>query len=263
MDNQTEVFEATQAEPVAVIRHEPPALPMAQERTSPTAVFDLLRMAIEKNIPVEALEKLQALHERVSDRQAAAEFAESLATFQRTCPPIAKNATATVATRSGGSFQYGFADLPEIALTIAPHLKAVGLTYTWDSTVDQGKLTTTCHLRHINGHRESASFTCPVESGAGMSEQQKYAAALSFGRRMSLISVLGLTTTEAERIPVDPTPITEDEAADIEAKAEELGINKPKLLKFLKVESFATIPAARKLDALAAIEDYRQKKGAK
>lgn len=234
-----------------------------REHTSAPAVLDLLRLAIEKNVPVEALEKLQALHERVSDRQAAQEFAHALATFQRRCPPIAKNKTATIASRTGSGFQYGFADLPEICLTIAPHLEAVGLSYTWNSKAEGGLLTTACVLRHVNGHRETSTFSCPVESGAGMSEQQKYAAALSFGRRMSLISALGLTITEAERIPIDPTPITEDEALAIEDQCDELGINKPKLLKFLKVESFTAIPAARRLDALAAIEDYRQKKGAK
>ena len=234
-----------------------------QHHTTATTVVELLRMAMEKGMPVEALERLQSLHEKVSDRQAAQEFNQALAAFQKACPPIAKNKTANIAGRNGGGHTITYADLPEIAMSVAPHLEAVGLSYTWDSTAEKGLLVTTCILRHVNGHRERASFTCPVESGAGMSEQQKYAAALSFGRRMSLISVLGLTTTEAERIPLDPTPISPDEALAIEDQCDDLGINKPRFLKFLGAESFATIPQAKRLDALAAIEDKRAKGGAK
>lgn len=231
------------------------SLPAPRDQQAPP-VFLLLQQAIDKGIGVDALEKLQTLYERETARQAAAEFAEALNRFQQQCPQIAKNKKTDYASRTGGRVQYDYADLPQIAETIAPHLKANGLGYTWDSEADKGQIRTTCHLRHLNGHRESASFTCPVESGAGMGEQQKYAAALSFGRRMSLIQVLGLTTTEAERVPIDPTPVTEEQAADIEAKADELKVPKARLLKFLKVQSFAEIPAVRKIEALAAIEEF-------
>ena len=233
------------------------------DQTSPSAIIDLLRLAIDKNIPVDALERLQALHERVTDRQAAAEFAQAVAEFQAKCPQIGKNAKANITTKNGGSFSYSFADLTQIAQTIKPHLLAVGLSYTWDSDVKDKQVVCTCILRHLNGHRESAKFTCPVDSSAGMSEQQKYAAALSFARRQSLVQVLGLTTVDPEAQSMDPTPITEQEAAAFEADCERVGIGKARLLNWLKVNSFAEIPARRKMEVAAAIEERAAKGGQK
>jgi len=251
---------ATVVVPTAVVAHRD-ALPAEREQTAPLAIVELLRLAIEKNIPVEALERLQALHERVSDRQAASEFAHAMAAFQANCPPIAKNKKADIATRSGTNFQYTFADLPQIAKTIAPHLQAVGLAYTWDSKVADKQIVCACILQHVNGHKQVASFTCPVESGAGMSEQQKYAAALSFARRQSLVQVLGLCTVDPEAETMDPTPITAEQAADLAALCDECKVDRKRVLKWLKVERLEQVPAVRYADVVAAVREKAVAKG--
>lgn len=249
----------------AVAKVESLSAPMvATEQGNP--VFGLLQMAIEKNIPVEALEKLQALYEKALDRQAASEFAAAVAEFQRACPPIAKNAKTDYATKSGVRVKYAYADLPEITKTIAPHLQANGLAYTWDSRVEGAMVNVVCILRHINGHKERAQFTCPAESNAGMSEQQKFAAALSFGRRQTLIQALGLTTTELEKEAVDPTPVTDEEAEALELLCDELKVTKARFLKWVGVDAFAKVPAARyqeSIDTIKATAAQRAEKAGK
>jgi len=167
-------------------------------QTSPSAIIDLLQVAIEHNLPVETLERLQALHERVSDRAAANEFARELAAFQEECPPIVKSSTAKVMTRGGVNYSYKYAELDQIARTVRPLLARRGFSYTWDSDVRDMALHCVCILRHVNGHFEKANFSAPVESAAGMSEQQKHASALTYARRQSLVQVLGLTTTDPD-----------------------------------------------------------------
>ena len=97
----------------------------------------LLQTAIEKEIPVEALEKIVALHERVADREAAKEFASAMALFQSECPPIPKKSTAVVKKdgvvqytgghmpAGAGRFQYGVRVRP--ALDDARELAHLGL----------------------------------------------------------------------------------------------------------------------------------------
>lgn len=163
-------------------------------------ITDLLRVAVEKQIPVETMEKLVALHERMSDRAAAQEFAEAMAKFQASCPPIPRTAKANIATKTGGRFGYTYAPLDQIARTIRPHLERVGLSCTWDSETNEAHTIVhcTCIVRHVNGHRSEARCSMPIESSAGMSAQQKVAAAMTFAQRKSLCQALGLTTTEPD-----------------------------------------------------------------
>lgn len=248
-----EVIEPTA---VSVVRH---------QTTSPDAIMQLLQTAVEHNLPVEALERLQALHERVSDRAAAVEFARDLATFQQKCPPIAKKSTAQVTTKSGAKYSYRYAELDQIARTIAPFLAELGLSYTWDSEIkDRGILVCTCTLRHVNGHSVTATFAAPVESGAGMSEQQKHASALTYARRQSLIQVLGLTTTEPDTDGAKLEPISKEQADDLRALIEEVGANLPKFLKYAgvqRIEDILSRDYEAMINAVRAVGDKKRQGG--
>jgi hypothetical protein len=231
--------------------------------TSPVTVTDMLNRALEKGLPVETLEKLVALHERVSDRAAASEFATALADFQYECPPITKTSTAKIVGQSGSSYSYTYAELSHIANVVRPLLHSRGFSYAWDSEFRDKMLTCTCTLRHVNGHREKATFTSPVESRAGMSEQQKHAAALSYAKRMSLIQVLGITTADPDTDGANPETITKEQVAELRMLADEVGADMPRFLRFLK---YATLEEIRKTDfymARTALSAKREQKSAR
>ena len=158
----------------------------------------LLEMALEKGVDVEKLERLIALQERAADRNARSGFLEALRSFQEECPPPPKSKTAKIATAGGGSYSYSYATLDGIATTIRAVLHRHGLSYTWttEASDDLSVLNVVCILRHVDGHEERATFPVPVETSAKMSAAQKTGSALTYGRRQSLVSVLGLTTAE-------------------------------------------------------------------
>ena len=208
-------------------------------------VSDLFRLAIDKGISVEGLEKLVMLHERIADRSAGQEFAEALAGFQNDCPSISKESRAEITPRSGIKYGYNYAELDRIVEVVRPILHKYGLAFSWDSGVEGPTLSCVCTLRHINGHKEKATFACPTESRAGMSVQQAHAGALTFARRQALVQVLGLTTCEpdSDGATVGPT-ISEKQVADLEALISEVGANKTKYLKLLKVANLDKILAS-------------------
>lgn len=239
-------------ETVAVVR---------EQGTQPDAIVRLLELAVERSVPVEMLERLQALHERVSDRAAATEFAQALASFQNACPAIAKTSTAEIATKSGVKYTYSYAELDQIARTIRPHLQALGLSYTWDSEMQTtGVIVCRCTLRHINGHTITASFACPTENPSAMTSQQKHAAALTYARRQSLIQVLGLTTTDPDTDGANPEPITEEQAHDLDTLISELGVDKPRFLRWAKVERLEDIPARNFESAIKSVRSVAAEK---
>lgn len=227
-------------------------------------IQQLLHLAIEKGAGVDALEKLVGLHERVTAREAALEFARQLADFQANCPPIGKVKTADIMTRSGGKYSYTYAPLEEIVRVVKPLLVARGFSYGWDSDVTGAQLKVTATLRHVNGHFVTASFTLPIENASAMSPQQKVGAALTFAQRKTLESVLGLNTTEEDSDAVareiDPTPITVDQVLELDDLITESGTNLPRFLKYLAVETLEQLPAARFAEAKAALQQKGRKR---
>jgi hypothetical protein len=239
--------------------------PVAGGLVAVDSVTDLLRVAIEKGTPVEALEKLVSLHERMEARQAARLFAEAMGAFQRECPQIKKGSTAKIATKSGSSYEFTFAPLEEIAAVINPILARHGLSYNWDMTVKDGMLTDVCTVRHIAGHSVPSSVTVPIATSSGMSEQQKVSAANTFAKRLSLSNALGIITMDddPEAKEADPTPISDDQATVVADRVKDLKINAGKFLKYVGAKSVATIRAVDYERAIAALDQYEAKRGDK
>ena len=209
---------------------------------------DMIRWALENDANVEVMERIVALQERVTDRNARMAFFLALATFQETCPEIRKSKTADIATKSGGKYGYSYAPLEEITRTIREPLKTVGLSYGWTVEGAVGSvLDVICILRHIEGHEERSSFPVSTATSAAMSEAQKGGAALTYGKRQSLTSVLGLTTAEEDTDAALRTPgqtITEGEAADLDQKIRESEANRARILEFACVERLEEVQAA-------------------
>lgn len=237
--------------------------PLAPRSLVDVPISAVLQAAIEKGIDPSGLEKLVALYERMSETAARKEFAQALADFQAECPSIAKTSEAQIATRSGGSYSYKYAELDAIAGTIRPLLQKHGLSYTWDSSFANGVLECTCTVRHANGHSVSAKFSCPTDSASAMSSQQKNAAALTFARRQSLIQVLGLTTCDsdndgAEARARESVKITEHQAANLEALIADVNADSKRFLAFFGIERLSDLPAGKFHDAVRALESKRK-----
>lgn len=231
-------------------------------------IQQLLAAAVDRQLPVEAMEKLVTLYERMADRQAAQEFAAAMAAFQAECPAVKHSRTAKFATKSGQGVEYSYAELPAIAETIRPFLHKHGLTYRWNSTPD-GKLCQ-CIVRHENGHEISSTFPVLVDDNSLRSSAQNHAAALTYARRQSLVQALGLTSADSDidgrmghsRGPSGAT-VTAQQANDLRALAMEAGADEGKFLQFMKVASWEEIPAAGYAAALKALEAKRKQQEAK
>jgi hypothetical protein len=243
------------------------APPASKALTTPasTDVRSLMLAAIENGKGIEAvqvLERLVALEEKAQARVAAEEFAKALAAFQAECPPVPKNKTASIVSENKGtSFSYQYAELPVIARHVAPYLKKVGLSYKWDSAIEGDKITVFCTVRHVAGHAETNKCQLPLGTRAGMSEQQKVAAARTFGERLSLIEGLGITTADPDldgAEPDDKLPrITQEQADTLRALGEEVQVDKEKFFAALGVSSFEGIRASQYHTAVQMLERRR------
>lgn len=243
-----------------------------REQSPPTAqprnMTDLLFSAVENKMPVEQLKEVFAMYERASDRVAQQAFAAATAAFQRECPPIKKNSTASIVTKSGSSFKYTFAELDDIARTVNPILARNGLSYTWDATVKGGDLTCVCTVRHVDGFSQTSSITVPTDTASAMSSQQKVGAALTFARRLSLCSALGLTATDDDidgGDKGDTSTVSDEQIANITKMMENAATaNKRELpefiASFLTYMGVADVKQIRAAEYQKAVDALRQKK---
>lgn len=228
----------------------------------PDTLMGLVRTAVERGaaIEVEVFERLVALQERVEARNAEMAMARALANFQRDCPPIGRVKTAEVKKNGVKAYEYHFAPLDEIMRVIRPHLTANGLSFVHDAKMTPTEITVICTLQHTDGAVRTATFSGPTDSSGGKNPIQMVASARSYGRRYTLMDVLGLTTEEDTdgNAPASVGPKVTDEQFNVLVKLkDEVGADVARFCAFLGVETLRDIPAARYEEAKAALEAKR------
>jgi hypothetical protein len=224
----------------------------------PNAITALIQTAIEKDIDAESLQKLVDVLERVTDRNAAQSFNAALAGFQSECPVIPKNKTASFPTKSGGRMEYSYAPLDTIVKIVRPIAHEHGLSFAWNTATEDKQLSSTCTLRHVDGHASTATATVPIDGVAKMSAQQQSGAAMQYAMRYSLIQVLGITTAEDDTDGKEPSPpISKSQAANLECLIDEVKADRGKFLGWMQVESVSDITADRLRTAIQALERKR------
>jgi hypothetical protein len=233
-------------------------LALAEVGTEPGGeVAQLIALAINKYVAVEVLERLFDLQVRVERRDARSAFFAAVAAFQEECPEIVKDKRAEVLTRKGSTYYYSYAPLDTIARTIRPILKRHRLSYSWttEKTDNPGVLDVVCILRHKDGHEERATFPTPIDTAAAMSGAQKNGAALTYGRRQSLVSVLGLVTADDDPdAPLaDTQPISKGQAAAILDKILATGSDLQKFCAYMGVQEVEQISAGDFERAIAVL----------
>jgi|SRR3990167_1875637 len=182
---------------------------MSKELTvkSTNEVSGFIEQAIKQNLPVETMEKLFALHEKVKAGQAKEAFTHAMAEFQKAIPVIEK--TKQVKNKDG-TLRYQYAPLEVIIKQIKTPLADNGLSFTWEVENKEGFIKAFAKVTHIFGHSEVSSFEVPIDKGGFMTSPQQFASALTFAKRYALCNVLGLSTSEED---TDATDVNKEKTA--------------------------------------------------
>lgn len=180
--------------------------------------MSLLTMAVQQGANVDTLERLAVLREKFLAEKARKAYFDSLAAFQSECPVIVKSNRVIFS----GSEKYRYAPIDKIIQTVGPLLQKHGFAFQRDSKIENGWVEAIVTITHREGHSETKSFRVPTDSKAGMSEQQKYGAALTFADRYAFTGALGIKTGD------------EDNDANQGAKAKNITALKAELWALLK-----------------------------
>jgi hypothetical protein len=154
--------------------------------TSPPAVTMFERLAADPNVPVDKLEKLIALQERIAAHDAEASFNGAFAQMQAALPTV---------TERGRSVTGPYATLEDIIEAVRPVLHRFGFALSHRSEFpDSGRVKVTALLTHRDGHAITSEFIANADTSGSKNAIQALGSAVSYGRRYTTKDLLNIAT---------------------------------------------------------------------
>jgi len=157
--------------------------------------YDILMRAIELNVDLDAFEKLVNLVEKVQIDKAKREFYEAFAKFQSQVPPILKSSEVNM---GAGRPRYNYASLYDIISKIQKPLGDNNLSFRWEISNNNDIITVTCILSHSGGYELQTSIQAGKDATPGKSNVQAIASTITYLKRYTLISLLGIGTADPD-----------------------------------------------------------------
>jgi len=155
----------------------------------------LIDKAIEKDIDVDKFAKLVDIVKMLENEKAKRDFYEALSNFQGEVPTITKKSEVNMGY---GKPRYNYASLGDIITEIQKPLQKCGLSYHWRVNNDDSFIEVTCILAHKSGYELSTSISAAKDATPGKSNVQAIASTITYLKRYTLISLLGIGTADPD-----------------------------------------------------------------
>ena len=165
--------------------------------------YDILMRAIELNVDLDAFEKLVNLVEKVQIDKAKREFYEAFAKFQSQVPPILKSSEVNM---GAGRPRYNYASLYDIISKIQKPLGDNNLSFRWEISNNNDIIEVTCILSHSGGYELQTSIQAGKDATPGKSNVQAIASTITYLKRYTLVSLLGIGTADPDDDAVSTIP---------------------------------------------------------
>ncbi len=217
----------------------------------PVTPASMLQIALEKGASIEQMQQLMDLQDRWEANQAKKAYVQAMTQFRSKCPAIEK-------TRKAHNSMY--AGLAETLQTIKGLLSECGLSHSWRTGKTQdGLIEVTCCVTHISGHSECTSLAGEPDKSGSKNSIQAVASTVSYLERYTLYALLGLASKDMDTDANPPKQlITEEQALNMEALADEVGADKKKFLQYWQVKNFNEFSVKQYTNAMKSLEAKRK-----
>lgn len=204
------------------------------------------------------LEKLLEMKKNWDKEQARKSFLCAFSAFQEEMPPVQK-------LKSGHHGKY--ADICDLVSIAKPYLSKNGLSYRFQQTDSERRMTIECIISHVDGHSVSTSMESELvtASNGGMNNLQQRGATISYIRRYALSSALGIVTADEDsdgRLNAqDGDLINDEQLAELEVLIKPFSNQRDKFLKSLAIKEMRDLPLCRFAQAKRTLENRVKKNG--
>lgn len=181
---------------------------------------------------VEVLCQMMDLYERNEKREAEKAFASALTELQG--ETIRVQATKAVDVKNGVP-RYTFAPYEEIMQLVQPMLTRHGFSITFDTKVDDQRLTSVCTLTHKAGHSRSNQFSVRFSKPPGCSDAQGDMSTKSYAKRGALCDALNIVVDHDDDARMVGKPIGKERGLELRRRVVETKSDEIAFLKFAGV----------------------------
>ncbi|MEK1893183.1 MAG: ERF family protein [Rhizobium sp.] len=217
------------------------------------------RIVMDPSIPIDRLEQMLAMKERMEDRaredaerQAKKAFFSAMSKCQKELPVVIKRSRNTHTNSN-------YADLAAIEEQAMPiiHDHGFAVSFQPDGYNDKGELRILWEVSHAEGHSRSGVGEIPVD-GAGSQGKvnktgtQAFGSTATYGRRYLLCMIFNISTGDDRdgnraKTPTedDVTPITEAQASVIRGLIDEAELEIDQFCQHWKIEAVPDISKAK------------------
>lgn len=209
----------------------------------------LADLAKDPSVSPDKLGQVIDAHDRFAAREAVTAYNAAFVAAQKAMPAVVRDAINDVTASR-------FARLATISAAIDPIIHAHGLSVSFgaaDSAL-ANHYKVLCHVRHEGGHSETHAFDVPRDSDAYEDERQKIAlhafgSSMTYGQRYAKVMTFDvrLLDDDNDGNPVQPPGdlISNEDLIDLKHDIERVGASLERLLRVLKVDTLAQLPASR------------------
>lgn len=143
------------------------------------------KMASMPDLPIEKLERMLDMQERITNRYAQEQFNSSMAAMQAEIPAIAER---------GQAHNTKYATFEDINDEVKPIMKRHGFGLTFRVKNVQGAVEVTGVLMHAAGHREETCMMLPLDTSGSKNAVQAVGSSVSYGKRYVMCAMLNIAT---------------------------------------------------------------------
>lgn len=224
------------------------------------------RAARDPSVDPGKMERLFAMRKDLEQEAARKAFNAAVAAAKSSIGPIIKNKRVGYESkRTGDRTDYRYEDFAAVARAVDGPLSENGLSYRFRTAQDGASVIVTCILAHSDGHSEETTLRGAVDTSGQKNAIQGIGSAVTYLQRYTLKAALGLSASEADNdgagtSAADDRTLSEEQLAEVEQMIADRGIDRQKLLEYLKIESLESVLASRFEDLKGVIKRGRGNK---
>lgn len=155
------------------------------------------RVLSNPDLPVEKLEQMFDLYQKVQASEARKAFDAAMAGAKSEIPVIRKSRTVSHETKTGGTKSYVHEDLGGIAEIVDPILAKYGLSYRYRTSSNVNEpISVTCIIAHKQGYFEETTLSAGRDDSGNKNSLQAIGSTITYLQRYTLKAALGLAAAK-------------------------------------------------------------------
>lgn len=232
------------------------------------------RIAMDPTIPIDRLEQMLAMKERMEDRnremaredreyEAKTAYFSAMSACQKELPVVTKN-------KRNSHTNSNYADLAAIEDQAMPIIYAhgFGVSFQPDGYNDLGELLIKWEISHSGGYVRNGVGAIPVDGvgakgGVNKTGTQAFGSTATYGRRYLLCMLFNISTgddNDGNRTKGPSGPVSQEQAMQLREKIDEAGADIERFCKRWHIEAIPEMPAAKFDEAMASLDRFAQQK---